>query len=187
MLERKPKFQSQTSDADRFADFISKLCDCTDKGKIAEWGGAVLVHRIGEQLLRGMQVKFEGSNRAKADKKPYVIPSWTTVQQTQEQIRQIRSQLDQTHPIRQIVQQQVTQMQSQYAPQVAYPTAPPAPPQYAPPQYVQPQPQYQQPQYAPQGQPQYVQQQAPIQAPAQPAQPAPAGYPVPGNGNPYQR
>ena len=170
-LERRPKFQSQTSDADRFADFIMKVCECTDPAKVQQWGGALLVHRVNEQLLRGMYVKFEGRNVAKAGKPAYVVPSWTSVPQSPEQIAQTRAQVDATHPLQLRMQQQ----QIQQAPQQ---------PQYAPqqPQYATQQPQYatQQPQYATQQQmqsaPQQPQQPAPAQPQGAPMYPMPPGY-----------
>lgn len=174
-LERRPKFNSQTSDADRFADFVMKTCDCTDPQKVQQWGGALLVHRIGEQLLRGMFVKFEGRNVAKAGKPPYVVPSWMNVPQSPEQIAQTRAKIDQTHPIQPQIQQQVMQQ-----PQVAYPNAPHAAMQ---PQYAPQQPQYQQQpqQPAPQYQQQPVYAQPPQQPAAQPqTQMQPQGAPPPG-------
>lgn len=168
MIERRTEYPGQTSDKDRFADFLAKLCDSTDKVKNAQLGGAVLVHRVPDQLLRGMVIKFEGvgsisrgkgvpairlscnsssdeirSLSAQYNKSPFVAPMWSTVQQTAEQVTAWRRSLDQSHPVqvRQAQQMQAPQGYGYGQPAVAYPNAPhaAAQPQYAPPQYGQPQ------------------------------------------------
>lgn len=170
-LERRPKFASQTADSDRFADFLAKVTDCTDATKIPQWGGAVLQHRVGDQLLRGYVVKFEGRNVAKAGKAQYVVPSWSTVPQTAEQVTAWRRSLDGTHPV------QVRQMQQQVSSPAATSSAA-APQNYGQAPSAYPQQPQSQPQMYPQVAPiqQAQPQQAPATAPVGPGYPVPPGY-----------
>ena len=152
-ITKPAKWESQTNDGDRFADFVKKLKGVTDPNyPVGQDCRKLLKERVLEQLARGMIIDAMGVNTSKKQDKPFVEVYWTSVAQTQEQIGEQRRRVEsipglipqpgqpgpQQGPQQQQYappqgQQQYPQQQ-QYAPQ-NYAAAPQQPPQqnYAPP------------------------------------------------------
>ena len=177
-ITKPSKFESQETDADKFADFVRKLLGGQQGEQVGPKIRALIRERVGDQLARGMIIGARGSNTSKKADKPWVEVYWTFAHQSQDEIKMRRAALDQKAPLMP-QQAALPPAQPQYAPQT-----PNNPANYAqtqvPPQYMQ-----QPPQYAPQPQvmqqpPQHIQQMPPQFAPPpqyQP-QPAPAAQPT---------
>ena len=191
-LVKPSKFESQTTDADLFADFVRKLKGAPDGTMVGAQCRALLEDRVPEQLARGIRMVAFGVNTSKKADKPYVNVNWTNIPQSQEEIAAMRARIDadpalaytyspprdqnqgyqqpqQYAPQQMQVQEMQYQQRSQYG----------APPPQTPNQWGAPQAPAQQ--YAPPAQP--------VQAPATGvpqggflAQIPPAGPPT-GNGN----
>lgn len=93
-LLKPSKFPSQATDADRFADFVRKMSGTPDGTQVGPICAALLRDRVGEQLLRGMVIKATGINTSKNAEKPFIDVRWSTIQQSQEQIREWRIKIE---------------------------------------------------------------------------------------------
>ncbi len=162
-ITKPAKWESQTNDGDRFADFVKKLKGVTDPNyPVGQDCRKLLKERVLDQLARGMIIDAMGVNTSKKLDKPFVEVYWTSVAQTNEQIAEQRRRVESVPGlIPQAGQQQGPASQQGYGqtqPQQQY-AQPPMPPQ---------QQQWQQPPAAPPQQ-QYAQPpQMPAAAPAAP-------------------
>lgn len=190
-LARPSKFPSQPTDADHFADMVRKLAGAPEGTQVGAICAAVIRDRVADQVLRGMYVKAYGSENAK---KNYVNVTWTSVQQSEEQIKIRRAACDakmgqpQPEPSMPSYAQQASQFANfggqppapqGYAQQYQQQPMPPAAPQYqvqaVPPAHLPPTPM----QYAPQPPATTPVQYAPTQT-AAPAAPGPLLSQIPG-------
>lgn len=148
-LTKPSKFASQTTDSDRFADFVKKLKGITNpQHPVGKDCRTLLKDRAAEQLARGMVIDAMGVNTSKNPQKPWVEVYWNTVEQTPETIGGHRRRVEGTPGL----------LPAAFAP--AQQT------QYA----QQPQNGYQQPGGYGSGQQQYQQPMPPAQPPAAPPQ-----------------
>lgn len=189
-LMKRPKFDSQASDAEALAQMCIALKGVKAGYPIGNDIRTLLEERAQEQLARGTVIECTGVLTKKGN---WTNLYWSTVEQTMEQIVANRQRLEQKGiPQTQATQQGTGGQAPQYTQQQA---------QAAPPQYTQQQTQAAPPQYAPasipwQGSPQAPQPQyagAPMQpqAPqggflqqAQPQQPAQPTFVGPGSPGP---
>jgi len=93
-LVRAPKWPSQPSDADRFADFVRKLSGAPENQQVGQFCAALLRDQVQSQLARGMMIRGYGVDVTKDPKKPYVDVRWESVVQTQEQIKEHRARIE---------------------------------------------------------------------------------------------
>ena len=156
-ITKPSKFESQTNDGDRCADFVKKLKGVTDPNHpVGADMRKLLKERVLDQLARGMIIDAMGVNTSKKLDKPFVEVYWTSVAQTNEQIAEQRRRVE---SVPGLIPQVGAPSQQGYG-QQQYAGPPPAPPQ-------QPQ-QWQQPPAAP---PQQQWQQPPQMPAAAPAAP----------------
>ena len=118
-ITKPAKWESQTNDGDRFADFVKKLKGVTDPNyPVGQDCRKLLKERVLEQLARGMIIDAMGVNTSKKQDKPFVEVYWTSVAQTQEQIGEQRRRVESIPGlIPQPGQPGPQQGQQQYAPQ----------------------------------------------------------------------
>ena len=93
-LVKPSKFASQATDADRFADFVRKIKGAPEGYQVGGDCAALLRDRVAEQLTRGMVIKGFGVNTSKNPAKPFVDVRWTSVPQTQDEIRARRAKIE---------------------------------------------------------------------------------------------
>lgn len=124
-LQKPPKFASQTSDADVYADILRKVSGRAEGTPVSDLSRAILLDRRDEQLLRGVLIRGYGTMNAKGT---YVNVSWNAVDQTPEQIRARRAQVDAKANAA-----PPAQAPAAHAPLVAYAQIPAPAPQYATP------------------------------------------------------
>ncbi len=153
-LTKPSKFASQTTDSDRFADFVKKLKGITNPNHpVGKDCRTLLKERVNEQLARGMVIDAMGVNTSKNPQKPWVEVYWTSVEQTPETIGAHRRRVEGTPGL--LPAAFAPAQQTQYAQQNQQQYAPPPPQQGYQNQYQQqPMPPAQppaQPPAAPQG------------------------------------
>lgn len=98
-LVKAPNFPGGETDADRFADFVRKLKGAPMSHPIGQDIRVVMKSRneggrLEDQVARGMRIKCVARNKAKAGKKPFVMPSWMTVEQTPQDIQTRRAAIE---------------------------------------------------------------------------------------------
>lgn len=161
-LQKPPPKTGMVTDSDRFADFACRLKGAPQGYPIGADIRVLLRDRAAEQLARGMVIRCVGIvKRAKTTGKDYCVKNWSNVEQSPQQIAEMRQKIETTPGL---VEQ----------PRSTGGYVPPQMPQAAPPMQ-QPQQQWQQPQTPPMQ-----------QAPQQPQGVPPGGFlanvPPQGNG-----
>lgn len=121
-LQKPSKFPGQTTDSDRFADFVRVLKGAPVGTPMGKDCREILRDRAADNLPRGMRVTAFGINTSKNPAKPWVEPQWSPVQQTPEQIAQMRARIESTPGL--IVQYGPQAQQYQAAPPAAAAPAP---------------------------------------------------------------
>ncbi len=139
------------SDSDRFADFCIRLKGAPAGHPIGADIRVLVKDRAADQLARGMVIRVLGVKKtAKTTGKSFVVMNWSNVEQTPQQIAEMRQRIE----AKGLVDPPRAQGQFQGAPHPAqmpqaYPAQQAQAPQYAPPQVSQAWP----PAAAPQGVP----------------------------------
>ena len=100
-VERRPKFSTMDSDADRLVDLIGKLVCADSLEKAQEAAGKILSEPgLKAQIARGMRVSAFGKPPKKTSTgSDFVDVNYTSVVQTREAIAVRRREVDATHPI----------------------------------------------------------------------------------------
>lgn len=99
LMKPAPK-QGMVTDADRFADFCSRLKGAPVGYPIGNDIRTLLKDRAKEQLARGMVIDVNGVDKtAKSTGKTYTQCFWSTVQQSPQDIAAMRQRLDTKAPV----------------------------------------------------------------------------------------